>query len=196
MNQTRPTKIVTAVLGAALLLAAAACFLYGRLTTGGSHLTTGGSADQNLLASSLTRLSTAESSRERLQAARWIGEKGETVNSNIIQSLSQSLATDADPSVRAAVAGTFGNLAERGNRGRATPGTQEPMMLEALSAAYDREANPSVRRCIVEAAGQFNHPEAATLLAKALVDADPAVREAAQEARLKRERRLTAAVSG
>lgn len=196
MNQTRSTKIVTLVLGATLLLAGVACLLYGRLTPVGSHLTSGGSEDQDLLASSLTRLSTAESSRERLQAARWIGQQAEMVDSNIIQSLSQSLATDADPTVRAAVAGTLGNLAERGNRGRATPGTQEPMMLEALSAAYEREANPSVRRCMVEAAGQFNHPEAATLLAKALADADPAVREAAQEARLKRERRLTAAASG
>jgi HEAT repeat protein len=75
-------------------------------------------------------------------------------------------------------------------------GLQEPLMMEALSLAFDRESNASVRRCLVESAGQFNDPAAAALLSKALVDPDPSVREAAQEAKLARDRRLVAAISG
>lgn len=196
MNISKSAKVATVGGAVAVVLfATACCLLYGRWPPGAS-LSGSGAASHALLESSLTRLSSAESSRDRLQAARWIGDNGTAVNSNVIQSLMQSLTSDPDPAVRAAVATTVGNLAARRNRGSAAPGPQEPMMVEGLAASFDLESNPAVRRCLVEAAGQFNHSEAATVLNKALVDADPSVREAAQEARLRRERRLLSAASG
>lgn len=195
MNQAKTAKILTAVVAFLAILAAGAYIVYGNLmpeqTVSGSA-----AAGQDVLDGSLTRLSTAENSRERLQAARWIGENSKTINANVVQGLSHALLSDPDPTVRASVATTLGTLAARGNRGTANVSRQEPLMMEALSLAYDRESNASVRRCLVESAGKFNEPAAGALLSKALVDADSSVREAAQEAKLARDRRLVAATSG
>ncbi len=195
MNQAKPAKIVTIAVAFFAFLATGAFFLYGDLLPA-QPVSGSAATGHDVLDASLTRLSNAESSRERLQAARWIGENGKTVNSNVVQSLSRALISDPDPTVRASVATTLGTLAARRNRGTTTVGLQEPLMMEAVSAAFDRESNASVRRCLVESAGQFNDPAAANLLSKALLDPDPSVREAAQEAKLRRDRRQVAAISG
>jgi hypothetical protein len=194
MKAFTPTALTAAVLGGVLVLAASSYLLAVSLLP--AHDRDSQPEQQQVLQESLTRLSSAATARERLQAARFIGEKSTTVNSYQIQHLSRALTSDPDPSVRAAVATTFGEIAARHSQGTARPGPQEPQMIEALSAAFDRESNASVRRCIIQAAAEFNDAQAAYVLTKALVDVDPSVREAAQEARLKRERRKLAALSG
>lgn len=62
-------------------------------------------------------------------------------------------------------------------------GLREPQAVEILDAQFGRESNPRVRIEIVNALVGFNVPEAAELLNRALDDGDPAVRQAAQQAK-------------
>lgn len=72
----------------------------------------------------------------------------------------------------------------------ASIGPREPQTLDILAAAYARETDVSVKVEIVTALSDFNAPEAAEFLTRALEDGDPAVRKAAQQAKLRRDRRL------
>lgn len=183
--------------GAALVVAAAiVAFTLASLYPGLFRTDIKTAPEGSSFDSSLQTLSSSNSARERMQAARWLGDSTATASSHLIQSLSQSLVSDPDPAVRAQVARSFGEIARRRNSDSAAPAEREPQMIEALSAAYDSESNPSVRRSIVVAAGNFNHAMAADVLDKASLDPDPAVREAAIEARLARQRRLLSAMTG
>jgi HEAT repeat protein len=153
-------------------------------------------AQSDLTQSGLTRLKTATNSQERLQAAKWLSQQEATISSEVVQSLGRSLRTDTDPSVRAAVAATIGELAAKQNANSAGPGDKEPQMLELLSAAYGAESNPAVRARIMQAAGEFKEPAAVALLNRGLVDPDPGVRESAQMAKLSRYKKLLVAISG
>ncbi len=133
---------------------------------------------------------------ERIDAVRWFAGNEQIVDANVVQSLSDTLIADPDPGVRIASAVVFGQLAGSRSSGAEQVGKNEPLLLEAMSLAYHKEGNVAVRRQIVEAYGQFNSPEAAELIADALKDEDPSVREAAQKARLNRERRLLSLRSG
>jgi HEAT repeat protein len=153
-------------------------------------------AQAQLLDTSLTRLHSATNSQERMQAARWLGEQQASVSSDMIQNMGRSLRTDTDPTVRAAVAASIGDLAEKQNEHSATAGANEPQMLDVLATAFADESNPSVRARIIKAAGQFKDPDAVTLINRGLIDSDPGVREAAQTAKLSRQRRLLIAFTG
>lgn len=153
-------------------------------------------ARSELMSTSLTRLHAAPEAQQRMQAARWLGEQEASISSEMIQSMGRSLRNDTDPAVRSAVARSFGDLAAKQNDNSVGAGANEPQMLEVLSAAYTAESNASVRARIITAAGQFKDPDALTLINKGLVDTDPGVREAAQMAKLQRQRKLLVVISG
>lgn len=67
---------------------------------------------------------------------------------------------------------------------------REPQTLDILAAAYSLEKDVSVKVEIVNALSEFNAPEAAELLNRALEDDNVVVRKAAQHAKIRRERRL------
>src|SRR5947209_8740489 len=73
------------------------------------------SAQSTLAQSSLTRLTTASTPQERLQAAKWLGQQQYLVSADVVVSMGQCLRTDTDPAVRAAVAASFGELAAKQN---------------------------------------------------------------------------------
>lgn len=143
--------------------------------------------------SSLARLSSSGATAERLAAAHWLGANLSSPSSNALESMSRSLADDSDPAVRSAVANAFKQMAvnnrETVSHALSQSRSVEPQILEILETAYARESNASVRRCIVEAAGSLTYAEAAYFLARAEGDSDPAVQEAARDARIHRESR-------
>jgi hypothetical protein len=153
-------------------------------------------AKGDMLQSSMARLNTAPTTQERLQAAKWLGQQEASLSSELVQTMGQSLRTDTDPTVRAAVAASFGQLAAKQNASSAGAGPKEPQMLEILSAAYEAESNPSVRARIMTAAGEFKDPSAVSLLNRGLVDSDPGVREAAQMSKQARYKKFLVAISG
>jgi HEAT repeat protein len=67
---------------------------------------------------------------------------------------------------------------------------REPQAFEILAAAYAEETDVRVKIAIVESLSEFTVPEAAELLNRAIEDSNPAVREAAQQAKRKRDMRL------
>jgi len=189
MNPRVRSTIVIA--WAAAFVLGCAWLVFQRL---GAEMLTG---NKQMLDSSLVKLESARQPQERVEAAKLIGtHSGELVSSNAVRAMGSALSKDPDPAVRAAVAQSLGELAARRNSGTIAPGSQEPQMIEALTAAFDEETDPSVRRSILAAAAAFNEPAAAALLNKGLADPDPSVRETAQKAKLQRERRLFTAVTG
>lgn len=69
-------------------------------------------------------------------------------------------------------------------------GPREPQTLDILAAAFARESDAQVKVEIVNALSDFNAPEAAEFLNRAIEDGNPAVRNAAQQAKIRRDRRL------
>lgn len=139
---------------------------------------------QPLVTSSLSRLSTASAATERLAAVSWLGKNVVTPSTNELNTLAQALETDSDPSVRASVATALKQIAinQKNNPDAVGHGRNvEPQLLEILESAYSKEANASVRRCIVEAAAQISYPQASYFLTRAKGDKDPSVSEAATE---------------
>ncbi len=140
---------------------------------------------QPLVTSSLTRLSTSPAATERLAAVSWLGTHVTTPSTNELNTLASALETDSDPAVRASVATALKQIAINQTKNPEAVGharNVEPQLLEILEAAYSKEKNASVRRCIVEAAARLNYPQAAYFLTRAKNDPDPTVSAAASEA--------------
>lgn len=143
-----------------------------------------------MIVESIERLSSAESSSHRMNAARWLSTQYATSPDAVIRSLSESLSNDPDPIVRAQAATSLGQIAlqtrEKPNANRVA---HEKQIASVLQKQYAQEASDAVRRCIVGAAAELDGSEAGQLLDKAITDNDPAVKEEALRARLERERR-------
>lgn len=140
---------------------------------------------QPLVTSSITRLSTATQTTERLAAVAWIGKHVTTPSTNELNALAQALQTDSDPTVRASVATALKQIAINQKQNPQAVGharNVEPQLLEILEAAYSKEKNATVRRCIVEAASQLTYPQAAYFITRAKQDSDPSVSAAAKQA--------------
>lgn len=155
--------------------------------------------DSALLASLDTLHNSALQPAERMQAARWLGGRNND-SSNLLQSLSRSLQSDLDPTVRSTVAGALADVATRSKKvsstSTASTRSPEPQILEILESAYNAEKNASVRRAIVEAAAVLDCAEASNFITRAAADKDPAVQEAARDARLKRDQRMRSRMMG
>jgi len=140
---------------------------------------------QPLVTSSLTRLSTSSLSTERLAAVTWLGKHVSAPSTNELQALAHALENDSDPAVRASVATALKQIAINQKAKADVIGQTrnvEPQLLEILEAAYSKEKNASVRRCIVEAAAQLTYPQAAYFINRAEKDSDPSVIAAAKQA--------------
>lgn len=184
------------VVGAGLLLATFA--MSARTSAGngatGSLMTTAGG--NGLLDSAIRKVhDTTTRSDERFRAIRWIGSTSVEVNKDVLDSFSKGLK-DTDPTVRCAIANSIGELGRRANAPESTDNgitqkaIQEANLAVLLKEAYVKEEVASVRRTIVEAAANLNHSGASDLIASALEDKDPSVRETAINAKLSREKRL------
>lgn len=161
----------------------------------GPSLNSTGSATR--IDASISQLQQDGSSRDtRLAAARFIASNANSVTPDLVHQLGQPLLKARDVAIRKEVADVMRQLAARHTANELQPAQFEPQMLEILLAAYNGETNADVRINIVRAAGQMNHPDALLILDNGTSDANPAVREAAQESRTERERRMLAARSG
>jgi hypothetical protein len=133
--------------------------------------------------------------QQKQQAVRFVAENVDTPTPPVVHALSQPLLLSQDAALRQQALDTLRKLASR-NNSNARVAAHEPQVIAILNAAYAREKDPLVRRSIIESVGELNDPEAVDLLNRALEDKHPAVREAAQLAKLKREQRLLTARSG
>lgn len=154
------------------------------------------SASSHRIDASISQLRQAGSRDTRLTAARFIASNAASVTPDLVHQLGQPLLKDRDAAIRKEVADVMRQLAVRHTADELQPAQFEPQMLEILLAAYNRETDATVRINIVRAAGQMNHPDALLILDKGTSDANPAVREAAQESRTERDRRMLVARSG
>ncbi len=153
-------------------------------------------AGDSLIDSALRRVQdTAARSDERLRAIRWLGATAVDVNKDLLDTFSKGLK-DSDPTVRATIANSIGELGRRANAPESTDNginrnaLQEASLVALLKEAYAKEEVSSVRRAIIEAAANLNSAKAQDLIACALEDKDPSVRETAINAKLSREKRL------
>lgn len=188
-NQGQPSQrtTLTILAGLAAMAALTAIALVPSLVnrTAVHHL--GGAP---IVDASLARLSSSPLSTERLAAANWLGNQVQAPSSNTLTAMSESLMKDEDPAVRCAVANALNSIVTNSRLSR-SPVTRsvEPQLLEILETAYRQETNASVRRCIVETAGNLTYAEAANFVNQAQQDRDPGVQQAANNARLARETR-------
>lgn len=153
---------------------------------------------QPLVTSSLARLSTSTQATERLAAVSWLGNHVTTPSTNELNALAVALETDSDPAVRASVATALKQIAinQKANPEAVRHARNvEPQLLEILEAAYSKEKNATVRRCIVEAASQLHYPQAAYFISRAKTDVDPTVSAAAKQAEHLRDLSIPAAFS-
>lgn len=116
------------------------------------------------------------------------GERQPVVGADTIHTLAQPLLRNPDANTRLEIAKTLRDLAKAPHG--ATPGPREPQTVDILGAAFARETDSRVKIEIVNTLSEFSIPEAAELLNRALEDGDPAVRDAAQQAKIRRERRM------
>lgn len=164
-----------------------------RIGIGGSSLMT--VADSSLVDAIRRVQDTTMRSDERLRAIRWLGSTSAEVNKDMLNSFGKGLK-DTDPTVRAAIANTIGELGRRANAPESTDtginrkALQEAQLVALLKASYAKEEVSSVRRAMIEAAANLNDNAASDLIATALDDKDPSVRETAINAKLSREKRL------
>ncbi len=182
------------VIGVGLLAVALTTQHQNRTGNGGSSLMT--VADSSLVDSALRRVQdTTTRSDERLRAIRWLGSTSVEVNQDMLNSFGKGLG-DSDPTVRAAIANTIGELGRRANAPQSTDtginrkNLQEAQLVALLKTAYAKEEVSSVRRAMIEAAANLNNTAVSDLIATALEDKDPSVRETAINAKLSREKRL------
>jgi len=134
-------------------------------------------------------------SQQRQQAVRFVAEHVDTPTPPVVHALAQPLLHAQDADLRQQALDALRQLASR-NNASARVAAHEPQCLAILNAAYAKEKDPLVRRSIIESVGELNDPDAIDLLNRALEDQHPAVREAAQLAKTKREQRLLTARSG
>ena len=110
------------------------------------------------------------------------------VGADVVGFYGQTLLSTEDVSTRLQLIRnlrTAGPAAKNGS-----VGVREPQAFEILAAAYAEETDVRVKIAIVESLSEFTVPEAAELLNRASEDSNPAVREAAQQAKQKRDMRL------
>lgn len=143
-----------------------------------------------MISDTIGRLSSADSSSQRMSAARWLSTQATANPETVIRSLGDSLTNDPDPVVRAQAASSLGTLARSSREKSTSNTTQEKLIAEVLQRQYSKEASDSVRRCIIGAASELDVDDANGLVDKALSDNDPSVKEEALRARVERERRV------
>lgn len=147
------------------------------------------SSNSPMISDTIGRLSSADSSSQRISAARWLSTQPTTDPETVIRSLGDSLTNDPDPVVRAQAASSLGTLARSSREKPTSNAAQEKLIAEVLQRQYSKEASDSVRRCIVGAAAELDIDDANGLVEKAISDNDPSVKEEALRARVERERR-------
>jgi hypothetical protein len=108
-----------------------------------------------------------------------------TIGADTVGFYGQSLMSTSDAHKRIELIRALGSATL--NRNKTGVGLREPQTVEILAAAYGRESEPAVKIEIVNAVSEFNVPEAAELLNRAIADTDRTVRQAAQEAKTRRE---------
>ncbi len=156
--------------------------------------------DSQLVNETIDRLNKANTS-QRIQAARWLGNR-EQKPQQAIEALGKALVSDHDSVVRATISNSLGNLAAKvriaHEAGLATANwkSADKEIAKIVLHQFLREEDSSVRRCLVSAAGELNHPDAATVIEAALEDSDPAVREEAIKAQLKQSNRARQSTFG
>lgn len=133
--------------------------------------------------------------QQKEAAVQFVTQNVDTLTPPVVHALGQPLLHDRDAGLRQQAIDALTQLASRHNS-TSRVAAHEPQCLAILDAAYTREKDPNVRRSIVHSVGELNDPEAVDLLNRALADPNPAVREAAQIAKNKREQRLLVARTG
>ncbi len=107
----------------------------------------------------------------------------------LIHDLGQPLLKSDDATQRQTLTKAIRDAATSKPR-QSSPNLREPQALDILSAAYFQETSSAVKIEIISALSEFSIPEAAELINRALEDGDPAVRQAAQQAKVRRDRRI------
>ena len=205
MGNTTPTQ-ANDHLGIYLLIGLAVAGLI-LMVSGGAVLTqtcfnaNSLSNDSQLVHETIDRLNKADSTSQRIQAARWLGNR-EQKSQQAIDALGKALSSDSEAVVRATVSNSLGNLAakvrtahEAGDPTVNWKGADK-QIARIVTQQFSRETNSSVRRCLVSCAGELDHPDAAKVISAALEDPDPAVREEAIKAQLKRSNRARQSTFG
>ncbi len=118
------------------------------------------------------------------------------VSAELVHNVGNPLLFDSDPIIRADAASALSVLARRCQESSHRGASHEPQMLDLLATALEQETSADVKRTIIDAVASFLYPEAAAILDKAASDADPSIREAAQEAKIKRNRKILRSISG
>lgn len=111
-----------------------------------------------------------------------------TIGADTVGFYGQSLISTSDAKKRIELIQALGSAAT--TRTKTGVGLHEPQTIEILDGQYGRESDPDVKIAIVNAVSEFNVPEAAELLNRAIVDSNFAVRQAAQQAKERRQIRL------
>ncbi len=106
----------------------------------------------------------------------------------LIHDIGQPLLQSSDATQRQALTKAMREAAT--NKAAGSPNVREPQALDILTAAYLREQSSAVKIEIISSLSEFSIPEAAELINRALEDGDPAVRKAAQQAKIRRDRRM------
>ena len=143
----------------------------------------------SMISDTIGRLSSADSSSQRISAARWLSTQASANPESVIRSLGDSLTNDPDPVVRAQAASSLGSLARAAREKPTSNASQEKLIAEVLQRQYSKEASDSVRRCIIGAAAELDIDDANGLVEKGISDNDPSVKEEALRARVEREQR-------
>lgn len=147
------------------------------------------STNGSMISDTIGRLSSADSSSQRISAARWLSTQASANPESVIRSLGDSLTNDPDPVVRAQAASSLGTLARTAREKPTSNASQEKLIAEVLQRQYSKEASDSVRRCIIGAAAELDIDDANGLVEKGISDNDPSVKEEALRARVEREQR-------
>lgn len=131
--------------------------------------------------------------QSRLTAAAWLSKELKRPSADHLRQLSQVLRAAASPRVRCAVAGVFAALGRqaRFHTGSGQPLPDESSILNALRQALIYEDVPLNRCCIIDAAADFDSPEAQVIIDRAKSDLSDEVRNCAQAAEYRRRNRLS-----
>lgn len=131
--------------------------------------------------------------QSRLTAAAWLRKELKRPSADHLRQLSQVLRAAKSPKVRCAVAGVFAALGSqaRFHTGSSQPLPDESSILDTLRQALIYEDVPLIRCCIIDAAAEFDSPEAQVIIDRAKSDLSTEVRSCAQAAEYRRRNRLS-----
>lgn len=172
--------------------AVAALFLATGPSTPSSLIESSAAPTNGAIKESLDRLSTSDNPVERMHTIRFLGTRIGADNDAVLSGLEKSLRTDKDALVRSAAANSIAKLAQDARVSSQKEGSElnfaqiDRSITDTLERAFENEKDSTVRRCIIEASGELDSQKIESLLESATRDSDPAVREAAINARLKR----------